>query len=67
MLNLWDYDGCNRLRIECVDGQILEGELISIDDEEESGLQEEGLSIFTENGLYIGIGKSEIKRIVVLE
>lgn len=67
MINVWDYDGCNRLRIECVDGQVIEGELTSIDDEEESGLNEEGLSIYTKDGLYFGIGKSEIKHIAVLD
>jgi hypothetical protein len=61
MINVWDYNDEDRLvEIVCLDGQILRGYINSIDDEEDSGLGEEGLSITTNEGLFVGIGQSEI-------
>ncbi len=48
------------IRVICTDGQIIEGDLVSIDDEEESGLGELGISIFTPQGGYVGLALSEI-------
>lgn len=50
----------DEIRITCTDGQIIEGDLVSIDDEEESGLGELGISIFTPQGGYVGLALSEI-------
>ena len=66
MINVWDYVDYERVSIECTDGEIIEGELTSIDDEEESGLGEDGVSVFTSDGRYLGIGQSEISSIHVL-
>lgn len=51
------------VRITCIDGQIIEGILDSVDDEEESGLGEEGVSISTPYGAWVGVGRSEIRSI----
>jgi hypothetical protein len=67
MINVWDYAPCDRARIVFHDGEVLEGSLTSIDDEEDSGLGECGVSIFTDDGRYIGVGQSEIESIEVLE
>ena len=67
MIHVWDYSPGERVKVVCCDEEILEGVLTSIDDEEESGLEECGISVFTTDGRYIGIGQSEIKRIDVLE
>lgn len=66
MINVWDYTDYKRVSIKCVDGEILEGELTSIDDEEESGLGEDAISLFTTDGRYLGVGQSEILSIQVL-
>ena len=63
MINVWDYSDCDRVRVECVDGQIIEGELTGVDDAEESGFDESGISVYTENGQWLGIAQSEIKTI----
>lgn len=65
MVNVWDYnDISGRVRITCADDQILRGRIISVDDEEESGLGEDGISLMTDDGKYIGIGQSEIASII---
>ena len=61
------YESNREVRIVCTDGQIIIGMLSSVDDEEESGLGEMGLSVFTRDGGYVGIGESEIKRIELLD
>ena len=65
-----DYRRMNvgdKIDILCVDGDRLQGVLVSNDDEEESGLGECGISIHTSDGRYIGIGESEVASIEVLE
>ena len=47
----------------CVDGQAIIGRIDSVDDDDESGLGEIGISMFTPEGAYVGIGQSEIERI----
>lgn len=66
MINVWEYSDCDRLKVRCLDGEVIEGELTSVDDEEESGLSEDGISIFTKSGRYIGIGQSEIESIEII-
>lgn len=63
MINVWEYSDLGRVKVTCTDNQVFIGELTSIDDEEESGLGEDGISIFSESGQYIGIGQSEIESI----
>ena len=53
----------NLVRVICIDGQIIEGHILSVDDEEESGFNEIGITIVTNYGRYLGIGQSEIKSI----
>ena len=57
----------NKVKVAFADGDSLEGIISSIDDEEESGLGECGISIHTSDGRYIGIGESEVESIEVLE
>ena len=64
MIDLTDYKDVDGIvTIVCNDGDILKGELLSVDDEEESGLGEMGVTIYR-NGRYIGIGQSEIEKII---
>lgn len=63
MINVWDYSDAEEVIIECVDGETIKGEITSIDDEEDSGLGEDGISIFTTDGRYLGIAQSEIGKI----
>ena len=51
------------LEIICTDGQSIIGKVVSIDDEDESGLGECGISLVTRTGDFVGIGQSEIKSI----
>ena len=59
-----DIDG--DVKITCVDGQVLIGQINSFDDEEDSGLGEIGISITMPNGAFVGIGVSEIVSIEAL-
>ena len=53
----------NDIRITCVDGQVIEGQPGEVDDEEESGLGEPGISLYLPDGGWVGIGLSEIESI----
>ena len=55
-----------QIRITCVDGQILDGHVLSVDDAEESGFGELGITIATDYGRYVGVGLSEIQTIDIL-
>ena len=58
------YQYCdNSIRIVCTDGQIIEGEAGEVDDEEESGLGEPGITVYLESGGWVGIAISEIESI----
>ena len=59
-----DVDG--DIKITCIDGQVLVGQITSFDDEEDSGLGEIGISITMPNGAFVGIGISEISSIEIL-
>lgn len=51
------------VRVVCDDGQVIIGLPDAVDDEEESGLGEPGITLATEDGGIVGIGISEIKAI----
>lgn len=57
------YENNADVEITCTDGQVIIGDIVSIDDEEESGLGEIGCSLFTPYGALVGIGLSEIQSI----
>ena len=64
MVNLIDWLDCeDEVKITFTDGTFLIGVIDSVDDEEESELGELGLSVFTRDGGYVGIGQSEIEQI----
>ena len=64
MIRVADYvDVDEEVRITFTDGQYVIGRIDSVDDEEESGLGEMGLSFFTVDGGYLGIAESEIQQI----
>ena len=66
MINVWDYNADDAVIITCTDGAVIAGIITSIDDEDDSELGEDGISIFTEDGRYIGLGQSEIKEVEIL-
>ena len=53
----------NNVRVICTDGQIIEGLLESVEDEEESGLGELGIIMMTPYGRCVAIPLSEIQSI----
>lgn len=57
------YEMDSDIEITCTDGQLIVGDIVSVDDEEESGLDEIGCSLFTPEGAFIGVGISEIQSI----
>lgn len=59
-------DVVDNVIVTCTDGTRLEGVILSVDDEEESGLGEMGISFNPVNGGYIGIGQSEIESIEIV-
>lgn len=66
MIDITNYkDIDEEVIITCIDGQVLMGTIGAIEDEEESGLGELGLTLYSENGGYIGIGQSEIDKIEI--
>ena len=60
------YERGEEVEVICTDGQIVVGRIDSVEDDEESGLGEIGISMFTPYGAYVGIGQSEIERIDAL-
>ena len=58
--------GSDPIRITCIDGQVIVGMPGEVDDEEESGLGEPGISVYLPDGGWVGVGLSEISRISVL-
>ena len=55
------------VKIVCTDGQIIIGLPDSVDDEEESGIDEPGITVCTPEGTPIVIGLSEIASISLLK
>lgn len=66
MINIWDYANENRIKIITVDGKEYDGEIISIDDAEETEEKEDGITIYT-GEYYMGFLQSEIKEIKIIE
>lgn len=67
MINVVDYQGIDDLvRVHFIDGQFVDGRISSVDDEEESGLGEMGISLFTPDGGYLGLAESEIVSIEII-
>lgn len=54
------------IMIICNDGQIIKGNAGEVDDEEESGLDEPGITVYTNDGSDVEIGLSEINSIQVI-
>ena len=52
--------------VTCTDGTRIQGVILSVDDEEESGLGEMSISFNSISGGYIGIGQSEIESIEIV-
>ena len=53
----------NDVRIVCMDGSEIIGSPGEVDDEEESGLDEPGITLYMLDGGWIGVGLSEIDTI----
>lgn len=67
MINIIEYiDVEEKVRIIFTDGMYTDGHIESIDDEEESGIMEPGISFWTDDGNYLEIGQSEIDNIKIL-
>ena len=67
MINITDYiDVDERVRVTFIDGVYTDGHIESIDDEEESEIGEPGISFWTDDGMYLEIGQSEIDKIEML-
>ena len=56
----------DEIKITCTDGQVIEGQPGEVDDEEDSGLGEPGITLYSSDGGWMGIGLSEIESITVL-
>lgn len=55
------------IKIVCTDGQVIIGLPDSVDDEEESGLNEPGITVWTQKDAPVVIGLSEILSISLLK
>lgn len=69
MINIWKYQDAKRIRITTNDNEMYDGFIVELTDiGERSDLepQEDGITIY-QNGLYIEVYQSEIKKIEVLE
>lgn len=67
MINLTDFiDIEDEVKVTLTDGRYIIGVIGSVEDEEESELGEIGISFYSKDGGYIGIGQSEIKSIDIL-
>lgn len=64
MVDYQDVDGL--VRVHFTNGQYIDGRISSVDDEEESGLGEMGISLFAMDGGYLGLAESEIESIEFL-
>lgn len=68
MIDITQYvDVDEKVRITFLDGMYLEGYIESVEDAEESELGELGLSFWTDDGTFMGIGQSEIKKIEIVK
>ena len=63
-INIWDFQGVKRVRVTCMDGDVLEGRVITIEDAEENeGDTEDSLVLETVSGKCIGLFPSDIRSI----
>lgn len=53
------------IEVLCVDGTSLVGMAGEVDDEEESGLNEPGITLYLRDGGWVGIGLSEIESVKI--
>jgi len=67
MIDFRTISASDRVKVVCTDGEVIKGVISSIDDVEESGLGEDGISLHTEDGRYIGLGESEVESVEMLE
>ena len=68
MIDVRNYQDIeDEVRVNFTDGTYTIGRIDSVDDEEESGLGEPGLSFFTRDGNYLGLAQSEISSIEILK
>ena len=56
-----------KLKINLTDGAYIIGKIVSVDDEEDSGLGEPGVTILTPEGSFVGLGDSEIQTVKPVE
>lgn len=62
MVNIWDYEIGENIKITDTDGEIFVGRIVSIFDVDETYNDEDDITIDV-NGRYIGFVPSEIKKI----
>ena len=64
LVEAYEHEG--DVKIICDDGESFVGDVVSVDDEDDSGLGEIGITMFTEDGVVLGLGLSEIDEVVLL-
>ena len=68
MFDTRKLQGENRkLKINLTDGAYIIGKIVSVDDEEDSGLGEPGVTIPYAGGGFVGLGDSEIQKVKPVE
>ena len=68
MFDTRKLQGENRkLKMTLTDGAYIIGKIVSVDDEEDSGLGEPGVTILTPEGCFVGLGDSEIQKVKPVE
>lgn len=69
MINIWEYNYRDKIKIICTDGSMFEGivsDITAAEERSDLGRQEDGICIVAEDGRYIEIYQSEIKSIHTL-
>lgn len=68
MVNFFDYSHVKRVKVTDIDNAVFIGHVIEvIDDDDEWSNGEDGISIEIADGQIIGLARSEIKSIEILE
>lgn len=65
MVNIWNYVDATDIAVYTKQ-KVYVGDVISVEDEEESAEEREVLTIFTKQGKYVGLYPEEITKIVRL-
>lgn len=60
MINIWEYIGAKNIRITTNKQAVFEGDVISVDDKEETYDEEDSITILDKSGKYVGLMQSEI-------